>query len=365
MDLSTPDDIQSLLSPTPYACTSLVPLKGGYANTTLRGTLTNPLQDGSKTVVVKHTKDIQLTEDFKLEAVRLDFENEMLHTARQAIRIEVANSVIIGIPEVYYYDRRNKILVMQDAGVGVKDLKNSLLAGEISAKQADIIGEALARFSSRLHSWGKTESHLYEDIQKHRQATNVYTWATYGRLAETIGMVSDGSLEAYREIFHQAHQVMSSEIRDSANSVIIHGDYWTGNILVSLDQDDMPIGVKSLYVIDWEISRVGPALFDIGQMSAEIFLVNHFRQKTEATRLLDAFLGNYEGLTSLNARCKMAVHFGTHLVVWPIRVPGWGTTKEVEECAKLGAQFIEKGLQGDVEWLKESVLGEMFRRPIV
>lgn len=285
--------------------------------------------------------------------------------AREALRIEFAGSVAIGIPEIYYYDEVNKVLVMQDVDIGVKNLKASLLAGDINTKQADLIGVALARFASRLHSWGKGRSQLYEDIKKHKQATDVCIWATYGRLAETIEMISDGSLEQYRGVFHQAQEVMSSEMRDTANAGIIHGDYWTGNILISLDPTDMGIGIKSLYVIDWEVSKVAPALFDIAQMSAEIFLVNYFREKAEAVTLLDSFMRNCEGLASLNSRCKLAVHFGTHLVVWPIRIPGWGTKMRVEECVKLGAKYIEKGLQGDVEWLKESVLGEIFRKPVM
>ena len=287
-----------------------------------------------------------------------------MHAAREALRIELPDSATIGIPEVYYYDRKNKVLVMQDAGTEVKDLKASLLAGEINSKQADAIGYAIAKFASELHSWGKAQLQLCEDIRKHRQTTSVSLWSTYGRLAETIGMMSENALEEYREAFEQAQLVMTTEMQYSANCGLIHGDYWTGNILVSLDATNKDLGLESLYVIDWEVSRVAPPLFDIGQMSAEIYLVNHFRQKPEAIRLLDSFLSSYEGLDSLDSRCKMAIHFGTHLVVWPIRVPGWGTPQEVEACAKLGADFIRKGLQGDVEWLKQSVLGQLFQRAL-
>ncbi|RPB19628.1 hypothetical protein L211DRAFT_626057 [Terfezia boudieri ATCC MYA-4762] len=363
MNFSTPTGLQVLLSSTPYACASLVPLTVGTLNVILRGTLDVPLKDGSTTVIVKHAKSVDaLAEGISWDAIRLDYENEMMQAAREALRIELPDSVTIGIPEVYYYDGKNKVLVMQDAGAEVKDLKASLLAGEINSKQADVIGCAIAKFSSKLHSWSKAQPQLCEDIQKHRQATIVSVWATYGRLAETIGMVSESALEEHREAFEHARLVMTKEMQDSANFGIIHGDYWTGNILVSLDATNKDLGLESLYVIDWEISKVAPPLFDIGQMSAEIYLVNHFRQKSEAISLLDSLLRSCDGLDSLRSRCKMAVHFGTHLVVWPIRVPGWGTPKEVEACAKLGAEFIRKGLQGDVEWLELSVLGQLFKR---
>ncbi|KAF8421575.1 kinase-like domain-containing protein [Tirmania nivea] len=363
MELSTPADLQAMLSLTPYACTSLVPLTGGLFNATLRGTLAVPLTDGSTTVIVKHAESFPaLAEGISWDAIRMDYENEMMHAARKALRIELPNSVTIGIPEVYYYDRKNKILVMQDAGAEVKDLKASLLAGEINSKQADVIGCAIARFASKFHSWSKAQPQLCEDIQKHRQTKTVSLWATYGRLAETIGIVSGNALEEYREAFEQAQLVMTMEMQDSTNHGIIHGDYWTGNILISLDATNKDLGLGSLYVIDWEVSKVAPPLFDIGQMSAEIYFVSHFRRKSEAINLLDSFLCCYHGLDSLSSRCKMAIHFGAHLVVWPIRVLGWGTPKEVEACAKLGAEFIRKGLQVDVEWLKQSVLGQLFKR---
>lgn len=252
---------------------------------------------------------------------------------------------------------------MQDAGVEVKNLKGSLMAGEINSSQAVTIGYALADFSTLLHTWSKTQPQLCQDMSKHRQATDIYLWATYGRLGETISMVSDGILEGYQETFDQAHQLMTSEMRGSVGCGIIHGDYWTGNILVSQDPTNSNIGINRVYVIDWELSRVAPAIFDIGQMSAEIFLVYHFRKKPEAVKLLDAFLGAYNGLESTAARCKVAIHFGTHLVVWPIRVPGWGTMEEIEECVKIGAEYIQKGLQVDENWLKRSMLGELFREP--
>jgi hypothetical protein len=58
--MATPDEIsikvQDSLKDSPYACTSLVKLSGGTANFVYRGILASPLEDGTKTVVVKHTE---------------------------------------------------------------------------------------------------------------------------------------------------------------------------------------------------------------------------------------------------------------------------------------------------------------------
>ena len=72
MDLSTPAGLQALLSSTPYACVSLVPLTGGLLNVTLRGTLAVPLKGGSTTVIVKHAESFPaLAEGISWDAIRL------------------------------------------------------------------------------------------------------------------------------------------------------------------------------------------------------------------------------------------------------------------------------------------------------
>jgi hypothetical protein len=51
------EEVLRELESTEYACSSLKPLSGGTANFIFRGTLTNPLPDGSKEVAVKHGEE--------------------------------------------------------------------------------------------------------------------------------------------------------------------------------------------------------------------------------------------------------------------------------------------------------------------
>jgi hypothetical protein len=63
--------VQESLKDTPYACTSLIKLSGGTANFVYRGTLVTPLEDGSRTVVIKHTEPYVASNfNFKLTATR-------------------------------------------------------------------------------------------------------------------------------------------------------------------------------------------------------------------------------------------------------------------------------------------------------
>jgi hypothetical protein len=59
------------LSQTPYACSSLNVLSGGTANFLFRGLLARPLPDGTKTVVIKHSKEfVSANRNFKLDTSR-------------------------------------------------------------------------------------------------------------------------------------------------------------------------------------------------------------------------------------------------------------------------------------------------------
>jgi hypothetical protein len=59
------------LSKTPYACSSLTLLNGGTANFLFRGILTQPLSDGTNTVIIKHSKEfVSANRNFQLDISR-------------------------------------------------------------------------------------------------------------------------------------------------------------------------------------------------------------------------------------------------------------------------------------------------------
>jgi hypothetical protein len=59
--------VQESLKDTPFACSRLEKLSGGTANFVYRGTLKTKLEDGSETVVIKHTEGFSASNfNFKL-----------------------------------------------------------------------------------------------------------------------------------------------------------------------------------------------------------------------------------------------------------------------------------------------------------
>ena len=64
-------EIMEEMSQTPYACSSLTLLSGGTANFLFRGVLTQPLLNGTSTIVVKHSKDfVSANRNFQLDISR-------------------------------------------------------------------------------------------------------------------------------------------------------------------------------------------------------------------------------------------------------------------------------------------------------
>lgn len=65
------DVVAKDLSSTPFACSSFTKLSGGTANFIYRGVLSQPLPDGTSTIIAKHAEDyLASNADFKLSAER-------------------------------------------------------------------------------------------------------------------------------------------------------------------------------------------------------------------------------------------------------------------------------------------------------
>ena len=57
---------------------------------------------------------------------------------------------------------------------------------------------------------------------------------------------------------------------------------------------------------------------------------------------------------------EVALHFGIHLVVWPCRVPGWGSRAQIERCLVTGREFVEGAWGKERAWFEGSVLESLF-----
>ncbi|KAK0481571.1 hypothetical protein IW261DRAFT_1471342 [Armillaria novae-zelandiae] len=83
------------------------------------------------------------------------------------------------------------------------------------------------------------------------------------------------------------------------------GDFWPGNILVSLDEN--------------------PRISDLGQFCAELRLLGHFHPASApATHdMTYSFLKAYSPSKDISLARYVITHMGAHLVAWTPRIP-WG-----------------------------------------
>ena len=116
---------------------------------------------------------------------------------------------------------------------------------------------------------------------------------------------------------------------------------------------------SKLFVIDWEFAQISSPAYDLGQMFAELFLFQHFRNDPNGCTIIDSFLRAY-GLVDLELAYHIAIHFGIHLIVWPCRVPGWGDQTQVEECARIGMDYVRHAHKREKVWFEAGVLEELF-----
>lgn len=127
-----------------------------------------------------------------------------------------------------------------------------------------------------------------------------------------------------REALESAHPV------EQVNpSVLLHGDYWPGNLLW-LDE-------KLTAVLDWEDAKVGDPLSDLGNTRMEIL----FELGDQA---MEHFTAHYAALTGIDL---------TNLPFWDLsaalrpcgKLAGWGLEPDVEtRMRERHAWFVERAL---------------------
>ena len=138
----------------------------------------------------------------------------------------------------------------------------------------------------------------------------------------------------------------------------MQGDIWPGNVLILLDDNGK---LEKIFVVDWEMSRIGLLGIELGQFAAEIYFCGRFHPEVcqgTSKVVLDNYFAAYSmkfPATEEIAR-RALVHFGAHMVV--IGPTMWREPKEISrEVALEGAKVIVEGYQADLAGLKRSRVG--------
>ncbi|KAF2422077.1 hypothetical protein EJ08DRAFT_487149 [Tothia fuscella] len=339
--LTTTEELQEYLTKKDIPAAFVTPLSGGTANFVWR--LTTLL---GRTSIIKHAEPyIASNSTMVFPVERMDFEKMAMETVGSIL----PNNGDVRIPVVLHYDSDAHVLQLSDGGP--RTLKEAYTDESVDIKS---IGVGLGKWIAQLHfsTTDETVRHKFDNktakyIYRHSYNNLTTSLKEYGYDTNLGSRINErfGSLLASDDVS------------------VCHGDFWPGNILLSdttiTSSDPEPVPLV-LSVVDWELTRNGSGVTDVGQFAAEAFLLDHCRG---GRGLLHAFLNEYLGqrkgeLSREDAR-RIAVHFGTHIAYWPSRVE-WGDKEQTKQIVGRGVEVLEHAEKGNWEWLRGSVLGVLF-----
>ncbi|PKY02448.1 hypothetical protein P168DRAFT_255866, partial [Aspergillus campestris IBT 28561] len=332
-------EILAQFAQTPYACTSLTKLSGGTANFVYRGSLLHPLPDGTDTVVFKHGKDYLASKrEFTLSTERCIIEENALQSLNHFS--ESTNTNTDGAGETRHITVRTPHLLASHLDTftlvleclpNATDLK-SLLVGApdaLSRPHAVAIGRGLGTWLSAFHAWSAApaQTALATQLEKNHLMRDLKFSVNYDGL---VGMVDSrpGLLGENRAVFEQVRDMAAAEVGKTEGAGVgpIHGDFWSGNILLS--NPNPTTTTTTLLVTDWELAHVGPHALDLGQMLAELYQLKFYKNIDAGEWIARAFIEAYPGLSE-DVAFRALIHVGVHFIYFGSVVPGWGDEGQV------------------------------------
>jgi len=315
-------------------------------------------------------------------------------------------SVTVTVPAVHLFDTANHAIVMDDAGPATLPLKAALLAGRISPRRGAALGTALGEFLRALHARGREDVALREGFARNEVACEISAFATYSRLGATLRAL-DKDEDAGQGGFRGDHALLRSvlgeeplgvsedtmrvvealaerrvaQIKKPAADTFVMGDFWPGNVLVNVGDEDkgdgqdsqasvsdsVPAAPAALVVVDWEFAKAGLAGLDVGQFCAELATLRRLRPDSGGQRRAEAagetlasfvrayFAGDVTPEADETRRVGVG-HFGVHLAVWTPRT-GWdGGAGPTRALMLDGVARLVEGTNADKVWTDEELV---------
>ncbi|KAI0182410.1 kinase-like domain-containing protein [Xylaria flabelliformis] len=372
--------VRQVLSETPYACSSLVQLTNGTTNFVFRGELAKPIFDEAtgnttSTVIVKHSLEYAaLNKNLPIDASRALYEASMLDALNNL------SSDISGIkaPRLHLFIQETNVLVLEDFPATV-DLKSLFVSpnanGILTPPLAASIGYDIGSWLRSFHDWVMSSRSRLKYMGDNHPMRNLKYAITYDAYLKVLENHFPDLLESCRPLLEQVRNAATKEFEKVSNDQdedhnwgLIHGDFWTGNILLSYDLSSpdmqLPNSVK-LSIIDWEFAQFGHRAYDIGQMIGDIYERGHFNEAEGAIPAIEGFIKGYGGLDNYDFAFRVAVHAGVHLIGWYIRraptAPLGFPLERVTDAMRIGRDWILKAWQKDREYFKSTPLALLFK----
>ncbi|KAF9229047.1 hypothetical protein BS17DRAFT_688131 [Gyrodon lividus] len=378
MDLSTTTGIQTYLQGTPFAPHTIQVLSGGTANFTYRIHPHTPL-DGQSTFILKYAAPYVAVsaEKFPIDQKRQVVEVEALRLVHKMSTANVNVNALVTAPAVQIFDEREHVMIIDDSGKDSRTLKQLLIDESLPKTISEQIGSALGQFISSVHTWHQNTDIDLSLFANSEVGKYISALVTYGRLESTLSGQSNlpaltdpllGVPETKLATISKLAKMRQQEIHAaSASDPMTHGDFWPGNVMVSLRRgtDGAAESVEKLYVLDWELGKTGLPGLDLGQFCAEMHLLSEFypARKESADAVIGSFLKAYKessgtGENNIQLARVVVSHIGAHLVAWTPRNP-WGSKEQTREVVGEGVELLILSQEGSESSLRTSVIAPL------
>ncbi|KAF9946652.1 Carboxy-terminal domain (CTD) phosphatase [Mortierella alpina] len=273
---------------------------------------------------------------------------------------EAIETTYVKAPRVLYWDPENNIVIQQDAGTKSTHLKEFISTHTLNPKLVKQIGSSLGEFIARLHLYGlRHRSELYPEKMANKEALSLSRLILYDQFLTASSKYMADQPQSDRDVIELASQWGGDRLVNEPET-LVHGDFWPGNFLIDTttgEEDELTI--NHMYIVDWEMSRYGPAAMDLGQFMAEAYSLNKYRQPCE--ELMACFLETYckisgDRLTTMDLKTAV-IHCGGHLMSWT-PYTGWfkkddDQDAKAKEITLIGAEYIKRAMSEDWAWVRQ------------
>ncbi|RSL91619.1 hypothetical protein CDV31_015432 [Fusarium ambrosium] len=361
--------VQSALKGTQFEPSTLTKLSGGSVNWIYLAKLSTPLDDGTTEVLVKHGEPWMASKpEFPLAMLRCRIEVESLRSLSGCSSFGRCDSMdtyhfVARTPNFLHFDHdaTNQIQEFLPNGINLKDYvlqHYSATTPQSFEPQCRQLGEALGKWLKGFIEWTTRQDEHRDVVAGNDFAQDIKHMVNFSWLNERVKDFPD-ILEHVKDTLGEVEQMAAAERKDVNKHQIIHGDFWTGNIILP----NAPIPKKTevpMLVIDWECTQLGFPSVDFGQMIAEMYALWLYKSITAGLWMMEGFIEGY-GNVSQDFAFRTAIQTGAHLLCTTTTFPGWGTPEQVDEVARVGRDIIVHAWKKDVAWFKRGDLACLFR----
>ncbi|PMD41903.1 hypothetical protein L207DRAFT_511661 [Hyaloscypha variabilis F] len=376
-----PVQILQQLSQTPYACTSVTQQSTRPGNFVYRGVLAQPLtlQNGGRasSIIIKHSTDLAATyRDSPLDIKRCIFEESLFNSVAD-FSPPTTTTTVIKAPRLHLYNRQtsSSTQVLEDFSntTGFKAMLFSPNADSLLPQSSrTTIGRNLGSWLRSFHTWASAperaalRAQLPQDDPM-RKLKRLLTYDGFLRALENYPELLEGhkeTLETIRDVMIKEFEKLPTE--GDENLGLIHGDFWSGNILIpSTGWREPPPsdGTNELFIIDWEFAQFGHRCYDLGQIVGDLCERKVYNKIDTGLAVMEGVIDGYGELSDYMA-FRTAIHVGVHLVGYynrrPQRGPWVASPEAIVAGMTAGRDFIIKGWEKDRKFFEGSLLASLF-----